>query len=66
MHATLAARELEGSSRPWAVRESAIGGDPAFAIAMTVVLGLVYLVIGFFTLRYFERLAREQATLALS
>jgi ABC-2 type transport system permease protein len=49
-----------------AVRESAIGGDPAFALAMTLVLGVGYLVIGFFTLRYFERKAREQATLALS
>jgi ABC-2 type transport system permease protein len=48
------------------IREAAIGGDPAFAIAMCLGLGAIYLVIGHFTLRYFERLARERATLALA
>ena len=47
-------------------RESAIGGDPGFAILMSVGLGLIYLVIGHFCLQYFERLAREKATLALT
>jgi ABC-2 type transport system permease protein len=49
-----------------ALRESALGGDPAFALAMSAGLGVVYLVIGHFFLRYFERLAREKATLALT
>ena len=49
-----------------ALREAAIGGDPGFAILMSVGLGLLYLVIGHFCLQYFERLAREKATLALT
>jgi ABC-2 type transport system permease protein len=49
-----------------ALRESALGGDPGFAVAMSAGLGVVYLVIGHFFLRYFERLAREKATLALT
>jgi ABC-2 type transport system permease protein len=49
-----------------ALREAALGGDPAFAIAMSTGLAVVYLVIGHFCLRYFERLAREQATLSLA
>ena len=49
-----------------ALRESAIGGDPGFAILMSVLLGLSYLVIGHFCLQYFERLAREKATLTLA
>lgn len=49
-----------------ALRESALGGDPAFAVAMSVALGVAYLVIGHFCLRYFEKLARERATLALT
>jgi ABC-2 type transport system permease protein len=49
-----------------ALRESAIGGDPGFAILMSAGLGLAYLVIGHFCLQYFERLAREKATLALA
>ncbi len=68
---------LPGWSRPisWALaptwgvkalREAAIGGNPAFAILMSVQLGLVYLVIGHFCLQYFERLAREKATLTLA
>ena len=43
------------------IREAAIGGDPGIAIAVCLGLGAVYLVIGHFTLRYFERLARERA-----
>lgn len=49
-----------------AIRESALGGTPAPDIAMCFLLGAVYLVIGHFCLRYFERLARERATLALA
>jgi ABC-2 type transport system permease protein len=49
-----------------ALRESALGGDPAFAVGMSVLLGAVYLVLGHFLLRYFEKLARERATLALT
>jgi ABC-2 type transport system permease protein len=68
---------LPGWSRPisWALaptwgieglRDAAIGGNPAFPVAMSLALGAVYLVIGHFCLRYFERLARERATLALA
>ncbi|HET7857318.1 MAG TPA: ABC transporter permease [Gaiellaceae bacterium] len=49
-----------------ALREAALGGNPGFDIAMSVALGAVYLVIGHFCLRYFEKLAREKATLALT
>ena len=49
-----------------AIRESALGGDPLFAIAMCVVLSIAYLAIGALTLRNFERLARSRATLALT
>jgi ABC-2 type transport system permease protein len=49
-----------------ALRESAIGGNPGFAVLMSVLLGLAYLVIGHFCLQYFERLAREKATLTLA
>jgi ABC-2 type transport system permease protein len=49
-----------------AMRESALGGgDPALAIAVCLGLGAVYLVIGHFTLGYFEVRARRSATLAL-
>jgi len=48
------------------IREAAIGGEPALAIAVCLGLGAIYLLIGHFTLRYFERLARERATLALA
>jgi ABC-2 type transport system permease protein len=48
-----------------AIREAALGGDPAPAIAACLLLGLVYLVIGHFTLGYFEVRARRSATLAL-
>jgi ABC-2 type transport system permease protein len=49
-----------------ALRESALGGDPAPEIALCLGLGAVYLVIGHFCLQYFERLARERATLAIA
>jgi len=48
------------------IREAALGGEPVVAIAVCLGLGAIYLVIGTFTLRYFERLARERATLALA
>jgi ABC-2 type transport system permease protein len=48
------------------IREAALGGEPGVAIAVCLGLGAIYLVIGTFTLRYFERLARERATLALA
>ena len=47
------------------MREAALGGDPAIPVAICVGLGLVYLVIGHFTLGYFEVRARRSATLAL-
>ncbi len=49
-----------------ALREAALGGDPGFAVAMSLALAAVYLVIGHYCLRYFEKLARERATLALT
>jgi ABC-2 type transport system permease protein len=49
-----------------AVREAALGGDPLFAIAMCGLLSVVYLGLGTLTLRNFERLARERATLSLT
>jgi ABC-2 type transport system permease protein len=48
-----------------ALREAALGGDPATAVAVCIGLGAVYLVIGHFTLGYFEERARRSATLAL-
>jgi ABC-2 type transport system permease protein len=48
-----------------AVREAAIGGHPLRAIGMCVALAAVYFVIGTYFIRYFERLARERATLSL-
>ena len=48
-----------------AMREAALGGNPAMAIAVCLGLGAVYLVIGHFTLGYFEVRARRSATLAL-
>ena len=47
------------------MREAALGGDPAIPVAICLGLGLVYLVIGHFTLGYFEVRARRSATLAL-
>ena len=49
-----------------AVRESALGGDALFAIAMCLVLSAAYLAIGWVTMANFERLARQQATLSLT
>ena len=49
-----------------AIRESALGGDPLFAIAMTLALGIAYLVVGAFSIRHFERQARERAALSLA
>jgi ABC-2 type transport system permease protein len=49
-----------------ALREAAIAGDAWAEIGMCLLLGAIYLVIGHFTLRHFERLARERATLALA
>jgi ABC-2 type transport system permease protein len=49
-----------------ALRESAMGGGAWLDIGMCLVLGAAYLVIGHFCLKYFERLARERATLAIA
>jgi ABC-2 type transport system permease protein len=49
-----------------AVRESVLGGSPLAAIGMCLALAAVYLAIGAFLVRNFERLARQRATLALS
>jgi ABC-2 type transport system permease protein len=49
-----------------AVRESALGGDPATAIGMCVLLSAAYLAVGAATMANFERLARKQATLGLT
>jgi ABC-2 type transport system permease protein len=49
-----------------AIRDAALGGDALPAIGMCAALAVVYLVIGSVALRYFETLARRQATLALT
>ena len=49
-----------------ALREAGIGGSAWVEIGMCLFLGLVYLVIGHFALKHFERLARERATLTLT
>ena len=49
-----------------AIRESALGGDPLFAIGMTAVLAVAYLVVGTVSIRHFERQARERAALTLA
>jgi ABC-2 type transport system permease protein len=49
-----------------AIRESALGGEAPEAIAMCLVLSVVYLGLGWLTLRNFERLARRNATLSLT
>lgn len=49
-----------------AVRESALGGDPAFDIFMCFALAVVYAAIGTVLLTWFETLARKEATLALT
>jgi ABC-2 type transport system permease protein len=48
------------------IRAAALGGNPWPPIGMCAALAVVYLVIGTAALRLFERLAREQATLALT
>ena len=42
------------------------GGHPLGAVAMCLGLGALYLVVGAFTVRYFEELARDRATLSLT
>jgi ABC-2 type transport system permease protein len=49
-----------------AIRASALGGRPAPAIAMCLLLGAAYLVVGAAFLHHFERLARDRATLSLT
>ncbi len=49
-----------------ALRASALGGNPLFGIAMSLLLSVAYLAIGALFLRLFERLARERGTLALA
>jgi ABC-2 type transport system permease protein len=49
-----------------ALRDAAIEGNAWPEIAMCLLLSAVYLVIGHFALRHFERLARERATLAIA
>jgi ABC-2 type transport system permease protein len=49
-----------------AVREAALGGDPVPPIAACFVLAGAYLALSSVLLRYFERLARRDATLALT
>lgn len=49
-----------------AIHESTTGGDPLPELAAAVALGAVYLVLGMVCLRFFERLARQRATLALT
>lgn len=49
-----------------AIRRSALGGDPAFPLLMTALLGAAYLVLGGLFLNYFEMLARKRATLSLT
>ena len=49
-----------------ALRDSALGGNPWPDIAITLLLGAVYLGIAAAFLRYFERAARKHATLSLT
>jgi ABC-2 type transport system permease protein len=49
-----------------AIREAAVGGEPLGPTLLCMGLGLVYLVVGTVLLGYFERLARERATLSLT
>jgi len=49
-----------------AVREAAIGGDPLPEIALCFALAAIYLAIGSYLLRWFEDLARREATLSLT
>ena len=50
-----------------AIRDAALGGgDPLAAIGMCLALGALYLAIGALTVRHFEQLARDRATLSLT
>jgi ABC-2 type transport system permease protein len=49
-----------------AIRAAALGGDPWGPILMTLGLGVAYMAIGTRFLQYFERRARESATLSLT
>ena len=49
-----------------ALRDAAFGGDPWPELALTLALGGVYVALATVFLRYFERLARKHATLALT
>jgi ABC-2 type transport system permease protein len=49
-----------------AIRHAALGGPVWGPIGMALLLGLVYLGIAAYTLRWFEHLARARATLALT
>jgi ABC-2 type transport system permease protein len=50
-----------------AIRDSALGtGEPVAAIGMCLALGTAYLAVGSLTVRYFEKLARDRATLSLT
>lgn len=49
-----------------AIRESTVGGAPLRAIGMCLALSVCYAVLAVLSLRVFERLARERATLALT
>jgi ABC-2 type transport system permease protein len=50
-----------------AIRDSALGtGEPLAGIGMCLALGAAYLAIGSLTVRYFETLARDRATLSLT
>ena len=49
-----------------AVREAALGGNPWPEIGLCLALGALYLALGTMTMRNFERLARQRATLSLT
>jgi ABC-2 type transport system permease protein len=49
-----------------AIRHAALGGEVWRPLGMVALLGLVCLVIGFFTFRLFEHVARSRATLSLT
>jgi ABC-2 type transport system permease protein len=50
-----------------AIRDAALGGgNPLAAVGMCLALGALYLAIGALTVRHFEQLARDRATLSLT
>jgi ABC-2 type transport system permease protein len=49
-----------------AIRESTLGGSPLEPILMCLALSACYAVIAVVCLRFFERLARQRASLALA